>query len=155
VVVILIKSDSSIVSLATEATALAIKMAVEGAIPAGTLTIGNTKDAGPAWISSWGVAGYPIDADVSAAATAVTDAPTSGQKLCIDDVIVSSSVAQVLSFSEESTATIVQVLRIPAGQSQQFTFRGKWKFMAANKKLMCQSNVSTASQIRIGYHSEA
>ncbi len=113
------------------------------------------KDNGPAWTSVWGVAGYPIDADISAAATAVTDAPTSGQKLCIDDVIVSSSVAQVLSFSEESTATIVQVLRIPAGQSQQFTPRGKWKFAAANKKLMCQSSAATASQVKIGYHSEA
>ena len=113
------------------------------------------KDNGPAWASVWGVSGVPVSADISAAATAVTDAPTTGQKICIDDIIVGASVAQVLTFTCETDTTVILILRVPAGQSMQFTFRGKRKLASANKKLLCQSSVAGTTSVCVGYHSEA
>jgi hypothetical protein len=115
----------------------------------------GTKDNGPSWTQSCGVSGVPISADISGAATAVTDAPTTGQKIVIDDIVVGSSVAQVLTFTEETSGTVVCIRRIAAGQSVQFTLRGKRKLATANKKLMCQSSAAAATDVEVLYHSEA
>lgn len=120
-----------------------------------TTIAAGTKDNGPSWTQSCGVSGVPISADISGAATAVTDAPTTGQKIVIDDIVVGSSVAQVLTFTEETSGTVVCIRRIAAGQSAQFTLRGKRKLATANKKLMCQSSAATASDVEVLYHSEA
>lgn len=124
-------------------------------LESGDNPIGGTKDNGAQWTTSWGVSGAPIESDISASATAVTDVPTTDQKLVIDDIFVHCSVAQVLTFTEETTGTVLFKRSIPANQTIQFTPRGRRKLATANKKLMCQSSAATATYVEVGYHSEA
>jgi hypothetical protein len=140
--------------IATAQDDIALMKASESSIDGKLSGTGALKDNGPAWTSSWGVSGVPISADISASPTAVTDAPTAGQKICIDDIIVGASVAQILTFTCETTAAVILILRVPAGQSMQFTFRGKRKLATADKKLLCQSNTAGTTSVCIGYHSE-
>src|ERR1035437_2256350 len=73
----------------------------------GTNLVGvSTQDDGPEWTSVWGVAGVPFtSADQHSAAASVTDAPTGGQKLIIDDLIVSIGTAMSVTFKEETSGT--------------------------------------------------
>lgn len=113
------------------------------------------KDDGAVWVTSWGVSSAPIDANISASPTAVTDAPTAGQILIIDDIFAHSTVAQLLTFTEETTGTTLFKRYVPANQTVQWTPRGRRKLVTANKKLMCQASSTTSVYVEVGYHSEA
>lgn len=120
-----------------------------------TLKAPTSRDAGAAWDSTWGVAGVPVtSANMSAAAVAVTDAPTSGQKLVIDDILVSSDTALRFAFSIETAGTILFYVRVAANGSAQLTFRGERKLATADKKLLCQTSTSGNVEVLVGYHSE-
>jgi hypothetical protein len=118
----------------------------------------GTKDAGPAWASVWGVGGVPFaSADQHAAVASVTDAPTVGQKLVIDDLIVSVDTAMSVTFKEETTGNVVfGPWYLPANSGPiQFTPRGKKKMGTADKKLQVITSVAGNVTVQAGYHSEA
>ena len=114
-------------------------------------------DAGPAFDSVWGVSGVPFtSADQHSATALVTDVPTSGQKLVIDDLIVSVDTAMYVTFTEETTGTVMfgpWYLAANCGPVQ-VTSRGKKKLATANKRLQVQTSVSGNISVSASYHSE-
>lgn len=126
------------------------------ALEAGSASIGTTKDGGPDWTSVWGVSNAPVtSADMSGAAVDVTAVPTSGQKLVIDDIIVSADTAMRITFTEETSGTVMAYVRVAANGTVQITWRGKRKLATADKKLKAQSSAAGNVEILVGYHSEA
>lgn len=114
-----------------------------------------SSDAGGMSVS-WGITGVPFtSADASAAPVAVTDAPTSGQKLVFTDLIISSDTALTLTFTEETTTTVIRVIHLAAGSTANIINRGKRKLATANKKLLVQASVAGNIVIEAGYYSEA
>lgn len=129
---------------------------INAALPAGTNAIGSTKDGGTAFTTSLGVTGACItSADQSAAVASITDAPTSGQKIVIDDILFSSDTALRLDFSEETSGTILFSVYTSAGSSGQFTPRGKLKLATADKKLQWRASAAGNIAVTPLYHSEA
>jgi hypothetical protein len=118
----------------------------------------GTKDNGPAWTSVWGVAGVPFASpDQHGTAASVTDAPTTGQRLVIDDLIVSVDTAMSVTFKEEASGNIVAgPWYLPANSGPiQITPRGKNKMLTVNKKLQVVTSVAGNITVLAGYHSEA
>jgi hypothetical protein len=113
---------------------------------------GSSQDNGPAWATSRKVV---TSGDLSGAAVDATDAPTAGQKIVATDLIVSSDTALTLTFTEETSATVLLKLYVPASGVAQITPRSKLKLDTANKKLQVQSNIAGNVGITTLYYSEA
>lgn len=124
------------------------------ALGTGTATVGATKDAGPNWTSSFGVSSAVFTSADATTAAAVTDAPTSGQKLVITDIIASSDTAMFLLFQEETSGTVIFKVFLPANGTVQITPRGKVKLATANKKLMVDASVAGNIAVTALYYSE-
>ncbi len=120
-------------------------------IAAGTNTIGGTRDAGPAWTSVWQ---HTVSADASGGAD-LTAAPTGGQKICIDDVIISVGAALTVTLEEETSGTDLMVFYMAANSTIQITPRGKWKLATADKKLRLDTSGAGNIAVNVTYHSEA
>lgn len=114
-------------------------------------------DAGPAYTTARGVVGVPfISADQHAAAAAVTDVPVSGQKLVIWDLLISSDTALSLTFTEETSGTVIHgPIYMAANSTTQITLRSKTKLPTVDKRLMVQSSVSGNLMVEALYSSEA
>ena len=124
-------------------------------IAAGTNVIGGTRDAGPSWTTVWGVSGAAVvSADMTSAA-AVTDAPTGGQKICLDDIVISAAVAMNVLVEEQTSGTDLFKIYIPANGTVQITPRGKMKLATADKYVTCKASVAGAITVTCTYHSEA
>ena len=131
----------------------------EVVLKASSAIIGAARDAGPSWTSVHGVAGVPFTSADAQTAAAVTDAPTSGQKLVITDLLISnnSAVAIQLTFIEETSGTVITgPFALPSGTSIQLTTRSKgWKLPVADKKLMVDASAAGAIMVDAHYYSEA
>lgn len=117
----------------------------------------GVTDNGPAWTTVRGVAGVPVaSADMTTAAN-VTDAPTSDEKLVIDDILVSvGATAMSLTFTDETSGAVIHgPLYFAANSTQQITLRGKTKLPVANSKLKCTASAAGNVTIEATYHSEA
>lgn len=128
-----------------------VSLATAPALVAGSATIGATTDAGPSWTS---VMKLVTSADLTGAAD-VTDAPTAGQKIVIDDVIAASDTAMYIDFLEETSGTVIFRLYFSAGSSAQVTTRGKLKLPTADKKLRADASVAGNVAITVLFHSES
>src|SRR5262245_40936952 len=96
--------------------------------------IGATTDLGVAWTNSFGVSGARVtSADASGADLAVTDAPASGQKIVVDDLLVSVDTAMRVDVKIETTGTVLASIYLPANGSAQITPRDKWKVATVDK----------------------
>lgn len=114
------------------------------------------KDSGFAYTVTWGVSGAPFTStDQHSAAAAVTDAPTAGQKLVIVDLIISVDTAMLVTFTEETSGTVIDKFYMAANSSAQITLRGKKKLATADKKLLVQTSVAGNIVVDCGYYSEA
>lgn len=114
-----------------------------------------TKDNGPAWTSVWGVSNAPVQSADMTSIAHVSDAPTSGQKLVITDIQVSTDTAMKLTFTEETSGLVICSLYVAAYVPVQVTFRSKRKLNVADKKLRCTASVAGNVSILVGYYSEA
>ena len=112
--------------------------------------IGST-DAGPSWTS---VYKYTTSANMSTQAD-ITVAPTSGQKLVITDIIVSSDTQMLFSFLEETSNTVIGAVRLPADGTVQLTPRTNWKLPVADKKLQGKASASGNVYVTVFHYSEA
>lgn len=122
----------------------------------GTTNRVNATDAGPAWTSARGVAGVRFtSADQSAGVASVTSAPTSGQKLVITDLVVSSDTALRIDFNVESDATVIETMYLAANSTVQQTIRSKWKLGTADKKLQVRTSAAGNISVTPYYYSEA
>lgn len=115
-----------------------------------------TKDAGPSWTTVWGAAGVPVASGDATGGVMVTDIPTVGQKLCIDDLIVSVDTQMSVTFKEQDTGTIMFGPWYLAANSGplQLTPRGKKKLLTVNKKLQLFTSAVGNITVQAGYHSE-
>ena len=125
-------------------------------ITAGTNTIGGTLDAGASWTQVFGVAGVAYASADATASPAVTDAPTSGQKLVIDDIFLSvGATAMQVDFEIETAGTHFLTFYCAANTVYQFTPRAKFKLPTADKKLLVDASVAGNISVTVFYHSEA
>lgn len=110
------------------------------------------QDAGPAWTTVFGVAGARFtSADASGADAAVTDAPTSGQKLVVTDVVISVDTAMRVDLKCETTGTVYASLYLAANSTVQLTPRGKgWKLATADKKLVVRTSAAGNFHLQAG-----
>ena len=117
----------------------------------------ESLDAGPAWTTVRGVSGEPVtSADMSGAAVAVTDAPTEGQSLVVDDLYLSTEADLSFTLTEETSGTVILgPLYMAANSAQQITPRARLKLDTADKKLMCQTSAAGDVSVLALYHSEA
>lgn len=114
------------------------------------------SDNGPGWTQVFGVSGAVFTSADASTAAAVTDAPTGGQKLVIDDIIFSvGSTAMQVDFEIETAGTNFLTFYCAADTSYQFTPRGKFKLPTADKKLMVDTSAAGNIAVTVWYHSEA
>lgn len=112
-------------------------------------------DAGITQNNNFGVSGASVlSADMTTAA-AMTDAPTSGEKLVILDIIASADTAMSLLFEEETSGTDIFKVFLPANGTVQITPRGKIKLATANKKLTGKASVAGNVAVTVTYYSES
>jgi hypothetical protein len=120
-------------------------------IATGTTTIGAIKDAGINWTR---VQTYTTSSNMTTAA-AITAAPTAGQKIVLDDLLVSVNKACLFDIEMETTGNVLAAIRLPTDGSAQLTFRNGLKGDAADKKLYGKTSVAAATiYITASYHSE-
>lgn len=124
-------------------------------IAAGTNTIGATKDAGTAFTTSLGVSGAAVEDNDVTTPTAITDVPTSGQKIVLDDLYLSTDTDMYVQIEEETSGTVFLGFYLKADSSYQFSPRGKIKAATADKKLMIDSDTAGNVTVTAIYHSEA
>ena len=124
-------------------------------IAAGTNSIGGTKDNGPHWTSVFGVSGAVVTSADASTATAVTDAPTAGQKLVITDIFFSVGSAMTVAFEIETAGTEYLVFYCAANTAYQYTPRSKFKLGTADKKLMVDTSAAGNISVLVSYYSEA
>lgn len=139
------------VAIASNQSAVAVSLATAPALVAGAATIGATMDAGPAWTSAYL---HTASADASGGAD-VTAAPTSGQKIVIDDIVLSVDTAMWVVFEEETSGTDIYKVYLPANTVVQITPRGKVKLPTADKKLRIDTSAAGNIAVTVVYHSEA
>jgi hypothetical protein len=113
-------------------------------------------DSGAAWAQSYGVSGAAFVSADASAITAITDAPTTGQKLVIDDIFLSvGSTAMQVDFKLETAGTILlPSIYALANSFYQITPRGKLKLATADKRLMIDTSVAGNVSVTVFYHSE-
>jgi hypothetical protein len=120
-----------------------------------------STDNGPTWTDSHGVSNVPYTSAspiiASGSPVNVTDAPASGKKLVITDLLVSSTTANNVVFVDESTAGLVTVpIVFNTPGTIQLTPRGKpWKLASANKHLQMYDTATGIVYVDAVYHSEA
>lgn len=139
-------TTSAIVVAGQAAMAASVPVAIasnQSAIP--------TSDNGPAWTPAYL---HTASADVTGIVD-VTAAPTSGQKIVIDDIVVSVGAAMTLTFEDETAGTDLLVLYMAANSTVQVTPRGRIKLPVADKKLRMDSSAAGAVAVTVCYHSEA
>ena len=140
------------------ATGKPLPVQLRGSDGADLASVGSfpVKDAGPNWTGSIGVSGARFtSADQSASAASVTDAPSSGEKICVDDLIISVDTDMRVDLMEETSGTVFASLYLPANSVQQVTPRGKFKLPTADKKLQVQTSAAGNISVTALYHSEA
>lgn len=128
-----------------------LKVAVATELPAGTQTIGATKDAGP---SQTITRTYTANADFSTARE-ITAAPTAGQKIVALDIVVSMATACLATVQMETSNNVLAAAYLPANGTAVFTLRAPIKGDAADKKLLVKSSVASAGVVTAHYYSEA
>jgi hypothetical protein len=106
---------------------------------------------------SHGVSGARFSSsNLSTAFSGITDAPTSGQKLVITDIIISTDADMRVDFATEgATGTILESIYMKAGDSANLTTRGKRKLPTADKKLMAKTSATGNITLNPYYYSEA
>ncbi len=120
----------------------------------------GVQDGGSAFadVHGLGTPAVPFtSANASAAAVAVTNAPTTGQKLVVTDVIISVAVDMDVTLKEETSGTVLLgPIRMAAKSTIQITPRsGALRCYTANKKVMVQTSITGDLTVDVHYHSEA
>ena len=133
---------------------------LSGAAAAVTYGLTNTQlratavpvsDAGAAWVSALQTT---TSADMTGAAD-LTAAPTAGQKIVVDDVVLSADTAMYVDFLEETSGTLMFRLYVAAGGTAQFSPRAKLKLPVADKRLRGDASAAGNVAVLVLYHSEA
>lgn len=109
-----------------------------------------TKDNGPAWTV---VRTVTTSADMTTAA-AISAAPTTGQRVVVDDLIISTDTAMTLTILEETSSDVFCVLYLAANSTVQLTPRDGFKANAINKKFFADASATGNLTVTCFQHSE-
>lgn len=124
-----------------------LKVAADGTLQA--------SDNGPAWTSVFGVSGEAVSsADASSTPLVITDAPTTGQKIVLDDVEISVDTAMTVTLRTTTDGKVLGKYYLPANGTIQITTRGRKKAPTANQTLEVLASVSGSVSVCATYHSE-
>lgn len=146
--------------LVTDSTALltavaAVESAVEAPTPAGTNVIGGARDAGPQWTNAFGVSGVRVTSADAQTPVAITDDPTSGQKIVLTDLVISVGADMRVDIIEETSGTVLLTFYMVANSMVQFTPRSKMKLSTADRQLMVDTSAAGNIAVTAFYYSEA
>lgn len=109
-----------------------------------------TADTGPGWTPA-----RLYTAISTATTTDITAAPTSGQKIVLDDCLISCDAACAVSIVEETSGTVFAKVFVPANGTVQITLRNAIKAAVADKKLRAITSAAVNTSITATWHSEA
>lgn len=94
-------------------------------------------------------------ANLSSGFIPITDAPVSGSKLVITDIIISVDTDMKVDFAVESaTGVIIESVYMKASDSANIVTLAKRKLPTADKKLMAKSDTAGNISINPYYYSE-
>ena len=98
---------------------------------------------------------YTSSADMSAADADLTAAPAAGKRIVITDLIVSAgATALALTLKEQTSGTVISVVRAPANSTVVVNLRGKIKLPTADRKLQGRTSAAGQIDITVVYYSE-
>jgi hypothetical protein len=86
-------------------------------------------------------------ATLNSGAVDASPAPTTGQKIVIDDIFASAAANMRLDFTEETTGTVILSVYLAANVPVQISPRGRLKLDTAGRKLRVVA--SAAGEVRI------
>ena len=116
----------------------------------------GVMDNGPAWTSVFGVSGEAVSsANASSTPLVITDAPTTGQKIVLDDVEISVDTAMTVTLRTTTGVKKLGVYYLPANSVIQITTRGRKKAPTANQTLEVLTSVAGNISVCACFHSEA
>lgn len=144
---VVIASDQDVLATAANQTTANTSLSSVDTKLSGT---GSIKDNGPAWTV---VRTYTESADMTTAA-AISAAPTSGQKVIGDDILVSSDTAMNFKIQMETSTNVLAKVFIPANGTVPITLRDGIKGDATDKKLFGKASVAGNVAITVCQHSE-
>lgn len=115
-----------------------------------------TVDGGPFWTSVFGVSGQAVSsANASSTPLVITDAPTAGEKIVLDDVEISVDTAMTVTLRTTTGNKVLGKYYLPANGTIQVTTRGQKKAPTANQTLEVLTSVAGNISVCATYHSEA
>ena len=126
------------------------KNALRVVLKESSVVIGATRDAGPSWVVT---RTYTTSADMQTAA-ALTAAPTFGQCIVLDDILISTDTAMLFEIEMETSTNVLAAVRLPANGTVQLTFRDGLKGDVVNKKIYGDAGAAGNVHITAAYHSE-
>lgn len=137
-----------------------VKVSVGADGTAGDATPTNplpVASAGSAFTSSFGVSSARVSSADATTAVSVTDAPTSGQKIVIDDVLLTnhSAVTLQLNLICETSGVVIASFSMLTETTFQWSPVGRVKLATADKKLQVQADAAGQIYVTATYHSEA
>jgi len=115
------------------------------------LTLGDYNSN---WGGSMGVSGAAVISSDITSATAITDVPTTGEKIILTDLIFSAEVAMDITFAEETSETVLFKVFLPATGFAQITPKNKTKLATVNKKITAKASIAGKVGITAYYYSE-
>lgn len=129
----------------------AILTGLEVGLAAGVASIGGVKDDGPQWVVT---RVHTSSADMQTAA-AITAAPIGGQKIVVDDLLVSVAVAMEFSIQMETSGNVLASVFLPANGTALVVLRDGLKGDAADKRIFGKASAGGNVRVTVCYHSEA
>ncbi len=114
-------------------------------------TYGASTDAGTFWTPS---RSYTTSANMTSAGN-ITVAPATGQKIVVDDLLISTDTAMNVVIQEETSGTVLAKFFLPANSVIQVTPRDGMKADTADKHLQAVASVSGNIAITTWGHSES
>lgn len=106
-----------------------------------------------AWGTKFGVSSALFTSADASSAAAVTDAPDTGEKIAICDVVVSAAAAMEIALEEETSGT--EILKFHVAQDSTVSFSPTYPIVlpTANKKLMIDTDTAGSVAVTVVYYS--
>ena len=120
-------------------------------VSAGAASIGGVKNDGPFQTVSQT---YTTSADMSGGVADITAIPSSGKRIFLDSMLVSTNTTLKFTLKEQSSGTVVGAFYILANTTQNLVFPNRLVLPVADRKLQCITSASGQVEITTFYHSE-
>lgn len=120
----------------------------------------GVQDGGSAFSDTHGVGSPAVpftSANASGSDAAVTNAPASGKKIVISDLVVSVDTDMTVTFKEETTGTVIAgPFYMAARSTMQVTTRsGALRAYTSDKKITVRTSTTGNISVDCHYHSES